>query len=67
MITLYNFLESFRHESSARPIGESLGSKARATLKDFLVYFKSLDQRVIAGASLERFADQVEAVYNYKW
>lgn len=53
MITLYNFLESFRHESSARPIGESLGSKARTTLKDFVVYFKSLDQRIMAGASLE--------------
>lgn len=54
MNTLYEYLnESFRHESSARPIGESLGSKARAILKDFLVYFKSLDQRIIAGASLE--------------
>lgn len=54
MNTLYEYLnESFRHESSARPIGESLGSKARATLKDFVVYFKSLDQRIIAGASLE--------------
>lgn len=54
MNTLYEYLnESFRHESSARPIGESLGSKARATLKDFIVYFKSLDQRIIAGASLE--------------
>ena len=36
-----------------RSFGESLGSKAQATLKDFIVYFKSLDQRIITGASLE--------------
>ena len=41
MNTLYEYLN------------ESLGSKARATLKDFVVYFKSLDQRIMAGASLE--------------
>lgn len=54
MNTLYEYLnESFRHESSARPIGESLGSKARATLKDFLVYNKSMAHRIVAGASLD--------------
>lgn len=39
--------------SEARPIGESLGSKARAILKDFLIYNKSMDHRIVNGASFD--------------
>ena len=40
MVTLYDFLES-------------LGSKARATLQDFILYHKSMDQRIVKGASFD--------------
>ena len=40
-------------------ITENLGSNARATLKDFLVYFKSLDKRIVNGASFD-LKDYVE-------
>lgn len=38
---------------------ESLGSNARAILKDFLIYNKSTDHRIVAGASLD-MKDYVE-------
>lgn len=34
-------------------IVESLGSKARAILKDFLIYNKSMDHRIVKGASFD--------------
>lgn len=34
-------------------ITESLGSKARAILKDFLIYNKSMDHRIVKGASFD--------------
>lgn len=51
MRTLYNFLES--PLAGPRSIGENLGSKARATLQDFILYNKSMDHRIVAGASFD--------------
>lgn len=41
MITIYEY------------ITENLGSKARAILKDFLIYNKSMDHRIVKGASFD--------------
>jgi hypothetical protein len=39
--------------SEALSIRESLGSKARAILKDFILYNKSMDHRIVKGASFD--------------
>lgn len=36
-----------------RSFGESLGSKARAILQDFILYNKSMDHRIVNGASFD--------------
>ena len=36
-----------------RSFGESLGSKARAILQDFILYNKSMDHRIVKGASFD--------------